>query len=229
VSNKEISPEDILGRSLFFSGLPPETLKKLAGLTVPKKWTPGEAIFLMGDKALGFYLLAQGQVRIQILDPNGRQRILKIVQPGEVFGEAAIFQKDGYPARAEAVSAANGLFFPKRALLDLLRSDGDLALAMIGVLAHKLGHYAHLMRSALKELVPKTADYLLQLPQEEGQPLKLPKKSLLALALGVTAESLSRALGQLKKAGLIAEDPHLTIVDRQGLQEVAAGFAPLKK
>ncbi|MDR1577214.1 MAG: Crp/Fnr family transcriptional regulator [Deltaproteobacteria bacterium] len=217
------SPREIINQSFFFSGLPPETTDQLAGITLVKKYPKGSLLFSRGQKATGFYLLGQGQIQIFFAEPNGRERVVKIVHPGEIFGEAAIFQTKGYPASALALSPALVLFWPQRELKALLRSDGDLALAMIGVLANKLEHFASLVRLSLKEALAKVAEYLLSLPREADQLQTPPAKSVMALAIGITAESFSRALGQLKKARLIAEAPQLTILDRTGLSLVAAG------
>jgi CRP/FNR family transcriptional regulator len=224
--DQEPSPREIINQSFFFSGLPPLSTDQLAGISLVKKYPKGSFVFSLGQKATGFYLLAQGQIQIFIADPNGRERVIKIVQPGEVFGEAAIFQSGGYPANALALSPALALFWPQRELKALLRSNADLSLAIIGVLAHKLGHFANLTRLSLKEVLAKVAEYLLGLPHEAGQLQALPSKSVMALAIGVTAESFSRALGQLKKARLIAENPQLTILNRSGLTIVASGELP---
>ncbi|MDR1084524.1 MAG: Crp/Fnr family transcriptional regulator [Deltaproteobacteria bacterium] len=223
---QKFKAEEIIGQSFFFSGLPLNTSEKLAGITEAKKWPKKAVIFSRGQEAAGFYLLASGQVRIYLSEPNGQERVIKIVRPGEVFGEAAIFQTEGYPANAEALKPSSALFWPKRELINLLQKDGDLAVAIIGILAQKLGHFASLMRSSLKEVVPKVAEYLLEL-EAELKPELWPKRYLMALALGVSAESLSRALTKLKNADLITQSPELKIIDRPGLKAVALG-QPLK-
>jgi CRP/FNR family transcriptional regulator len=223
---KELNPKDVVNNSFIFSGLPPGSVDKLAKIARAKKTPKGQALFHQGDQAHGFYLLAEGQVRLIVQDPNGRERVVKVIRPGEVFGEAAIFQKDGYPCDALADSPLTVLFWPKKEISELLRSDGDLALAMIGILAHKLGHFASLIRLSLKEVLPKVAEYLISWPHVAEKLTDPPKKAVMAKALGVTAESLSRALGRLKRARLIEESPTLAIVDREGLSLIASGLNP---
>ncbi|MDR2142005.1 MAG: Crp/Fnr family transcriptional regulator [Deltaproteobacteria bacterium] len=221
--SEELSPQNVINHSFYFSGLPPETTEKLAQITFVKKAPKGGVIFSRGQKATGFYLLAKGLVRIFMLDPNGRERIIKIIYPGEIFGEAAIFHDEGYPCNAMALTQVIVFFWPQKELLELLRSDGDFSMAMLGVMAQKLRHFTSLISLSLKEVLPKVADYLLRQPME-GQKLQLPpSKAVMASSLGMTAESFSRALSQLKKAHLIEEKPDLTIIDRAGLKLVAAG------
>ncbi|MDR1872475.1 MAG: Crp/Fnr family transcriptional regulator [Deltaproteobacteria bacterium] len=225
-AGNQILPVDIIEKSLFFSGLPPLTTAKLASVAEVKKTRKGGLLFNRGDKALGFYLLASGEVRLFFEDQNGRERVIKIIQPGEVFGEAAIFQKDGFPCSALAQESLTALFFPKREILELLGSDREMALAFFGVLAQKLAHFISLTRLALKDVLPRVAEYLLTLPLEGDQLSLPPKKTVMAKILGVTAESLSRALSKLKKDRLIAERPRLTILNREALRLVAAGIIP---
>jgi DNA-binding MarR family transcriptional regulator len=97
---------------------------------------------------------------------------------------------------------------------------------MIGLLAHKLEHFASLIRQSLKGIAPRVAEFLLAWPHKEETLIDPPKKVILAKALGVTPESVSRALGRLKKANLVSERPRLAIVDREGLKLIASGEWP---
>jgi CRP/FNR family transcriptional regulator len=214
---------ELIARSLYFSGLPPATIEKLAALTQVRSWPRSALIFSKGQKAEGFYLASEGRVKIYQADPLGKERIIKLIRPGEVFGEAAVFLNRGYPANALAVTGASALFWPAAGFRSLLKDDPDLSLALIGLLTEKLSHFASLVSSSLKEAVPRTAEYLLLLPHQDGRPELPSSKYLTAQALGMTPESLSRALGRLKRAGLIAENPRLTVIDRPGLAKAAAG------
>jgi CRP/FNR family transcriptional regulator len=226
VSPKDPNLETTLARSFIFSSLPAESLAKLARLAKPKKIVKGGFVFVKGDKAQGFFLVAKGRVNILAADPNGKERTVKIIKPGETFGEAAIFQKNGYPCSALASVDSSLLFFPGGEMKELLRADGDLALSIIGLLAHKLEHLAGLIRLSLKEVAPKVAERLLAWPHRDDRLVDPPRKSALAKSLGVTPESLSRALTRLKKAGLIGESPTLVILNRDGLAKVAEGNFP---
>jgi CRP/FNR family transcriptional regulator len=209
----------------FFGALPDELNRRLADLAVPRSWRAGEVIFTRGEKVSGFHLVGEGKVRIFVSDPSGKERTLKIAQPGELFGEAAAFQREGYPASSAAVTAALTFFFPKDAMLRLVGENPELAFATIGVLSARLAHFAGLLEGSLKELIPRLAGYLLGLPEEGGR-VRLPvKKAELARHLGVTAESLSRALGDLKASGMVTEEgAGLFVLNRPLLEGRAEGL-----
>jgi CRP/FNR family transcriptional regulator len=208
----------------FFSALPDELNRRLARLAVPRRWRPGELIFSRGDRVTGFYLAGEGKVRIFVSDASGKERTLKIAGPGELFGEAAVFQSGGYPASSAAITRAVTWFFPRDAMLRLIGEAPELAFATIGALAARLQHLTALLEGGLKELLPRLAGYLLELPELDGR-VRLPvKKAELARHLGVTPESLSRALGELKSGGLVKEaSPGAFELDREGLEERAEG------
>jgi CRP/FNR family transcriptional regulator len=209
----------------FFCTLPEELNRRLAQLAVPKRWRAGDLIFSRGERVTGFHLVGEGKVRIFVSDPSGKERTLKISGPGELFGEAAVFQHEGYPASSSAVTDSLAYFFPKEAMLRLIGENPDLAFATIGELSGRLRHFAELLEGSLKELLPRLAGYLLRLPESDGR-VKLPvKKVELARHLGVTAESLSRALGELKAEGIVREEGAGTLVlERKLLAERAEGL-----
>ncbi|MDR2349364.1 MAG: Crp/Fnr family transcriptional regulator [Deltaproteobacteria bacterium] len=226
LSSKEA--EDLLSHTMlsspFLQNLTPELVKNLAGIAARKTAKPGEQIFSRGEPALGFHLLSKGKVKIYVSDASGRERTIKIVQRGEFFGEAAIFQREGYPASSEAMTKTESFYFPKREMLRLIGENPELAFATIGIMANRLAHFAALLESSLKEVLPRLAAYVLTLPERGGK-IKLPAKKVeLARHLGTTAESLSRALGELKTKGVLKEeDNHIIILKRERLTRLADG------
>lgn len=214
---------EILSRSSFFQGLDPATASDLASIAALKKYGPGEIIFDEGQPGRGFHLTAEGRVKVYRSAPDGRERILHVFGPGEPFGEAAIFLGRGYPARAEALTAVATLYFPRRKLKELLARRPEAALEMMGIMALRLNRFAGLLEAVtLKEAPARLAAFFLELAGEDGRAeLKLSKGQLGSL-LAASPETISRALGRLKKEGLIREDkPYIVILDRGRLAELA--------
>jgi CRP/FNR family transcriptional regulator len=182
-------------------------------------------VFLQGDPADWVFLLCRGKVRVFLTDPSGRERTLRIILPGEPFGEAAAFLDSGYPASSAALEPSLALRFGTSSLAGLVRENPNLALAAIGVLASRLKEMTALLGSGLKEVEPRLAAFLLELPSEAGRVWLPAKKAELARHLGTTPESLSRALGRLKAQGLVREDEryHISILDRDRLEGIALG------
>jgi CRP/FNR family transcriptional regulator len=218
--------EDLLERvirgSPFFKTLEEPLISALRSIALPRRFRPGETIFLREDPASSVYLVESGKVRIYVSDLSGKERSLKIAEAGDLFGEAAVFQTGGYPASSSALGEVSVLEFPKGSLLKLVRANPELAFAAIGILASRLRELTTLIRASLKELEPRLCGYLLSLPAENGR-VKLPvRKVELSRLLGATPESLSRAFNRLKSGGLIKEERGwIHLPDRERLEELS--------
>ena len=219
----ELEAEALLQRTILCSphggGLPPEALKSLSSVARKKAFRAGELVFSRGDPLTGFYLVSQGKVRIFVSDHSGKERTIKIAEPGEFFGEAALFQKDGYPASSSAITKSQAFYFSKADALRLMAENPGLAFATMDIMAERLSHFASLMEGGLKKTGPRLAQYLLELPEKDGL-VRLPvKKAELASHLGVTPESISRALRDMKARGLVSEEKSRMAILRRDLLE----------
>ena len=224
-----MSISQAIGRAAFFSGLAPELIEQLASIAFFKRYEAGEIIFEEGDPGLGFHLVDKGRVKIFKSSPDGREQLLHIFGPGEPFGEVAIFLGRGYPARAQAMIESQTVFFPREALRNLIAKNPDLAFGLMAVLSQRLVRFAGLLESiTLKEVPARLAAFILSSAEGRDRVELTVTKGQLASTLGATPETISRALGRLKKAGLITEQkPFLTITDRRRLSELADGLTEI--
>lgn len=222
---KELSAKTL---AAFFEGLAPEALERLAAISRLKSYRAGEMIFERGAPGLGFHVVAEGRVKIYQTAPDGREQILHLVGPGEPFGEAAVFMGQGYPADALALTEAVTVFIPRRELLALITGQPELALGLIGLMARRLARFAALLEAVtLKEVPARLAAFILELAGSGDRAELTLSKTQLASLLGTTPETISRSLGRLKSAGLVAEEkPYLIIKDRPRLELTAEGLEP---
>ncbi|MDR1044580.1 MAG: Crp/Fnr family transcriptional regulator [Candidatus Adiutrix sp.] len=225
-----MSLAESIGRAAFFSGLEPELIEQLASIAAAKSYQAGEVVFNEGDPGLGFHLLVEGRVKIYKSSPDGKEQLLHLFGPGEPFGEVAIFLGRGYPAQAQALSDCRTAFFPREALRRLISQNPDLAFGLMAVLAQRLTRFAGLLETiTLKEVPARLAAFLLDLAGTGPAAELGVSKSQLASLLGATPETISRAFGRLKSAGLISEEKTaIKITDRRRLRQVADGLDKLK-
>lgn len=214
----------IIANSLLFSELPEEQLDKVAAIAVPKSFRRGEHIFFEGDDGDGFYMVADGQVKIFKMSLDGKEQILHIFGPGEPFGEVPVFHGKPFPANAMAMVQTHLLYFPRRQFIDLLTANPSLALNMLAVLSLRLRRFAAKIESlSLQEVPGRLADYLLYLAEEQGSTarvtLDIPKGQLASL-LGTIPETLSRIFARMTDEGLIRVEGRIIYIDDfEGLRE----------
>jgi CRP/FNR family transcriptional regulator len=210
----------------LFEGLPKSQHDALASIALNRSYKKGQIIFSEGDEGAGFYVVISGRVKIFKLSPDGKEQILHMMEPGEIFGEVPVFTGQGYPAFAEAHINCSLLFFPRIAFIELIRKDPSLSLNMLAVLSWRLRKFAALIEDlSLKEVPGRLAAYLLYLSRKSGSGDEFDldiSKGQLASLLGTIPETLSRILSKMSRQRLISsEGSRIRIVDRATIEEIA--------
>ena len=202
-----LTDAELLRNSALFTELSANDLNSLAADSRLVDHSRGHSLFLQGDTAKCFYLVAGGCVSVFRDTPSGSRTVLHIARQGETFAEAAALKLGHYPASAEAASDCTLVEIPASAFRDVLRKDPDLALKVIGSLSIRL----RILVEEVEQLTVKSASqrvggFLLDLVREEREnraTVALPyEKSLVAAKLGMKPESLSRALANLRRYGV---------------------------
>lgn len=229
---KPTSTQTILAKVPLFSSLNPAQLTTLENNSAVLKLDKGQVVFFEGVEAKGFYVLLTGQVKIYKSSPEGKEHILHVLGPGEPFAEVPMFQGTEFPANAMALQQSTALYLEKAVLIRLMERDPGFAMAMLASLSQRLRQMSTMIgQITLREVPARLAAYLLlQADDKESDTFVLDmSKGNLAGFLGATREALSRALAKLEDQGFIAmANRTITIVDRDGLRDVADGEVKLK-
>lgn len=220
-----------LKKSLLFAGLDEEHLQQVAAISHRRSFIKGETIFAEGDTASGFFLLAKGGVKLCKVSPDGREKVLHFVHPGETFAEAAFFGDGRYPAEARGVEPGELLIFPKDGFMGLLERNPQFSLNLIISLSLLLRRFARQIEElSFAEVPNRLAAYLIEMAQRKSTSFQGKsyialemKKGELASRLGTVSETLSRAFRKLKEENLIEVDgSRVVILDMQGLSRISS-------
>lgn len=225
-----MSKVDKLRNTQLLADLDSGEAERLADIATFRSIPSGAMLFFEGDTATGFFVLLEGRVRIFKSAPDGREYTLHVIEPGQMFAEAAIFRGDTFPASCEALSDSEVVHFPKRAFVDLVTRYPGIALKIIARLSTWLREFTHKLENlSLREVPARLAWYLLQQRRAQGSDrVRLPtSKSDLAKELGTIPETLSRSLRKLKAGNMIAEvGDRIEIRNPEALEELASGEKP---
>ena len=210
----------------LFRGLSEEQMGQLSALAAHRTVPKGRQVFFEGDKAVGFFILLSGRVKISKLSPEGKEQILHIIGPGDPFGEVPMFAGGFFPANAVAMEDTELLFFSRERFMDIIGSHPALAMNMLAFLSERLIHLTCLVEDlSLKEVHERLAAYLLYMGKIQNHPETIHldiNKGQLASLLGTIPETLSRILTRLHNEGLIeVAGRKIRIVNRQALQMMA--------
>jgi CRP/FNR family transcriptional regulator, dissimilatory nitrate respiration regulator len=216
-----------LRRAYLFAEMSEPHLQALVNGMVDIHLDPGKALFRQGQPAERFYFLREGLVKLFRLSPDGDEKIIEIMRPGETFAEAVMFMgsRGRYPVNAEAINESRVYAFEQKVFLNLLRESNEAAFGLLASMSRRL----HMLVNQIESLTLQNATYRLvaylleQIPRDvktspEVQ-LTTPK-GVIASRLAIQPETLSRILGKLRQGGLIeVHGHHITIRDVQALRD----------
>ncbi|MBK5186642.1 MAG: Crp/Fnr family transcriptional regulator [Gemmatimonadaceae bacterium] len=221
-------PSPLLRQIPLFADLDNAALVELARHCIARRVRSGHLLFTAGQPCRGLYMIETGRVRIYRTSPDGREQILHIEGPGRPVAELPLLDGGSYPASAVTTEDSHLLFLPKAAFESLYRTHPDIAQAIIRALGRRLRHLVRLTETlAFRDVSARLALLLVTYAERRGTPtpngveIVLDRtQEELALEIGTARESVSRAMKQLRRAGLIrtAARPRIVIPDLARLQ-----------
>ena len=187
----------------LFDGLSVESLERLTHHSTPLTFSDGELLFLADSHGSCAYRLESGTVRLFLSTPEGREVTIHLVQPGELFAETVLFERDEYPASAVAVGDVRVLSISKARVHELLRED-RFREEFLTNLVQKMRYLSEQMYVlATLDVEQRLLRFLeVRYGRRESIIVDLTKGEV-AAALSVRPETLSRTIRALTEAGKI--------------------------
>jgi len=204
----QIKTQAFLANLAIFSEMSAAELDRIAAATVPQYFDKGQSIVQCGDPCTGLHVVVYGQVKLAFTSPQGVEKVVEIIRPGQSFGEALMFLDSPYIVFAQALADSMLLHVAKHAVLNELGPNG-FGRRMIAGLAQRLhGLVRDVEAYSLRSGQERVIGYLLaELPEGAASgPAEIhltPGKSVLASRLNMTPEHFSRILHDLAASGLI--------------------------
>lgn len=217
--------ESKLKRLFHFRLLSSEQLRDLADISAIRHYDSGELVFGQGEHADTFFIIMSGSVQIFKLSSEGKEVILHLFGPGDIFAEVPIFSGiPNYPANSLCTSPVEVLAILGEPFRALVQRNPDIALSLLSVFAQRLHKFSDIIEDlALRTVDSRLAKYLLSVSENspEKAVITIHKKTLAAI-LGTIPETLSRTFKKLSDEGLIAVKTNkISILDRKKLSRLA--------
>lgn len=201
-----------LGKTELFAGLDDAALEDLAERAVHRRYRKGSVIFVQGEQGERCFTIVSGAVKISAYLPDGREAVLAMLGPADVFGELSPFDQAPRSADATAVEDAGLLSLDAPALRDAIARHPQIAMSLLRVLSHRLRQSNESFQDvAFFDVHGRVARRLADLadnhgvPAEEGVLIDMPlSQENLAQMIGATRESVNKALAGLTRRGLVS-------------------------
>ena len=190
----------------LFEQLPAADLSFLESRARVKKFPGNSSVYFPSDAAESVFVLVEGRIRLYSITPDGKQAVLAIVEPGELFGELALLGSDERDEHAQAVGASRVVSIARDAVETVLLRNADVSLAItkfVGMRRKRLERRLRnlLFRSNRERLVGLLCELLEQYGRKIDEGLlidiKLSHQDLAGL-IGITRESVTLTLGELQ-------------------------------
>ena len=217
----------LLRNHLLFRDLPAPIIERIGSYMKIRKIPRGGTIFTKGDPGTGLIGVLGGSVKISVASVDGRDIVLNIIQPGEIFGEIALL--DGHPrtADAAAMSDCELMVIERRDFIQFLRSQPDMTLKFIEILCARLRRTSEQVQDlTFLNLPTRLAKALLQLTSQTEVATPRRKVSItqreISQIIGRSRESTNKQLRAWAKRGWIALDRGgVTVLAPEQLIEIA--------
>lgn len=184
-----------------------------------------EAILLLeGAPSTGLFVLRSGAVRVYKTSFDGRERVLRIVEPGDTFNDVPVF--DGGPCLASANALAIGATvweLRTEYVRDLLAAHPGVSHDVIAVLANRLRHLTDVVSDlSFRHSIERVARLLLEERKGTDGRVVMTQQEM-AARVGTAREVVSRALRELERKGAITREHHRIVrVDSHRLRALLA-------
>jgi CRP/FNR family transcriptional regulator, dissimilatory nitrate respiration regulator len=194
----------LLNHTDLFGALSDRGKQRIEEIAIPRELKRNETLFLEGERGEEICLLASGGIQLSKSSGNGdKSVIIKSVKIGEIFAEVILFEADRYPVTATAVRASLVYLFPRRRFIGLLE-NADFRSEFIVMLLRKQRYLTERLRSLVTmDAADKLFHYLRQHYGRQERITPGISKKLLAAAIDMTPETLSRILLKLKNKGTL--------------------------
>lgn len=218
---------DVLRQAPLFNGLDDDASNALENSMTEVSLRRGETLFEEGDGGDRLYVVIEGKIKLGRSSVDGRENLLAILGPGQMFGELSFFDPGPRSATATAVTDAKLLSLGHASLSPVLAEHPNVAYAMLNQLAGRLRRTNEVVGDMVFSDVPgRVSKALLDLAERFGRETDegihvnhdLTQEELAQL-VGASRETVNKALADFASRGWLRLEPRsVTITDLERLQ-----------
>ena len=217
----------VLRKHPIFADLEPDAFDQLCRYAKHSTLKRGASLFSKGDPGISLYAVISGTVKMSISSPDGRNAILNIVGPGEIFGEIALL--DGGARSADAIANSNCELFviDRREFIPFVKSQPALAMKFIELLCERLRRTSDQVEQIILQNLPgRLASALLRLSEKnefapQGRTIAMTQQEISEM-VGMTRESINKQLRAWAARGWVRlEHGAIVVLNADMLRDLA--------
>jgi CRP/FNR family transcriptional regulator, cyclic AMP receptor protein len=220
-----------LKRQALFAGFSDEDLDEILAGGLVRRLKPKHVLFLEGDNGDAAFIVIEGRVKVSVNSLDGREIILSVSGPGDLFGEIAMLDGGPRTAAAMTLEEVRLLQLERDAVMPVLERNPGAMLRILRLLCARLRTTNQMMEEILFHSgASRLAAAILRLLEAHGVPedsawrlpLRLPQSAFGAHS-GLQRESVARQMRAWESAGvLLTDEVGLLVLKREELERIAA-------
>jgi CRP/FNR family cyclic AMP-dependent transcriptional regulator len=218
--------DDVLARAGLFQGVAPEARNALESALQYGDYSRGEQVFTEGELGDSLYIVLTGKVKVGRRAADGRENMLSVMGPSDMFGELSLFDPGPRTATATVLTDARLASLAHTALRPWISDRPEIAEQLLRVLARRLRRTNDALADLIFTDVPgRVAKALLGLAErfgtQEGDGVRVHHdltQEELAQLVGASRETVNKALADFASRGWMRVDSRaVTILDAERL------------
>jgi CRP-like cAMP-binding protein len=184
--------EETLARAGIFQGVEPAAAEALAQTLESVEFPRGHVIFAEGEPGDRLYIITSGKVKIGRKSADGRENLLSIMGPSDMFGELSIFDPGPRTSTVTAVTDVRAMGMGRPELREWITKRPEIAEQLLRVIARRLRRTNNMLADLIFTDVPgRVARALLQFAQRFGSQ----EAGLLRVTHDLTQEEIAQFVG----------------------------------
>ncbi len=212
--------DDVVLSAPLFAQMDRDTSASLLTTMTPVQVHRGEALFHEGEPGDRLYVVRTGKIKLGQRSTDGRENLLGVLGPGEMFGELSLFDLGPRTATATAITDAEVLELAHETLAERIRANPAVALPLLRTLAHRLRRTNEALGDLVFSDVPgRVAKALLDLSTRFGEPVEdgirvahdLTQEELAQL-VGASRETVNKALADFAARGWLRREGRAVVL-----------------
>ncbi|MBU8808156.1 cAMP-activated global transcriptional regulator CRP [Mycolicibacterium goodii] len=213
--------DEVLARAGIFQGVQPSAVAALAQQLEPVSFRRGQVVFTEGEPGETLYIITSGKVKIGRKSVDGRESLLTLMGPSDMFGELAIFDPGPRTSTVTALSEVQAVMMHRKVLRNWIADRPEIAEQLLRVLARRLRRTNDNLSDLIFTDVPgRVAKQLLHLAQRfgtrEGNSLRVDHELTqeeIAQLVGSSRETVNKALSDFAQRGWIRVQGKSILID----------------
>jgi CRP-like cAMP-binding protein len=207
----------------IFADVPPNALRDLARRVQAREFPVGAVIVGQADRGDSLFVVVEGRVKVVLYGEGGREIILSVLREREIFGEMALLDNQTRSASVIALEPTRALVLERATFVRHLSDFPPTAIAILAELSRRLRQADNVIGSlALLDVYGRVARLLKELAAKEGVETvegtlirERPTQQEIASMVGTSRETVSRALNDFARRGLVTMSGRQILLRRE--------------